>query len=377
MSESGFGPTLSIVGGGPVGMTLALAASRRGLRVLLLDARAAGAWDQDPRALALSEGSRQLLDRLGAWPAGAATAIDEVHVSQRGGFGRTLLRAGENDVPALGYVVAYSDLCRALDAAVNAAGIALRYGCAVSATRADALGVTLSTPAGELTSEIVVHAEGAGSEGSEVFDYGQDALLCEAEPLHPHHGRAWERFTADGPLALLPRGQRYAVVFVARRQAADELHDLNDAAFLDRLHERMNGRLRFVAVTPRSRVPLALRVRKHMAKGRELWIGNAAQSLHPVSGQGLNLGLRDAWELADALAHAGDASDPAGVLAEFARRRRVDRFGGIGFTDGIVRIFSNDLTPLRFARGLGLGALDLVPPARHLFAARMIFGTRS
>lgn len=372
---------LAIVGGGPVGMLLALALARHGFAPLLLDSRAAGAWSGDPRALALAAGSRHLLERLGTWPAAAVTPIEEVHVSQRGGFGQTLLRAADHDLPALGYVVAYGDLCAALDRAVGAAGIEVRRDCPVQACRPDADGVTLTTADGECRAALVVHAEGAGDD-CEVFDYRQDAILLHAEaapPLAPR-GRAWERFTADGPLALLPVGQGYAVVFVCHRDAADELFGLDDAAFRRQLEARLSGRLRFAALGRRSRIPLALRRRRQTVRGRELWIGNAAQSLHPVSGQGLNLGLRDAWELAETLAQAAakadPATDPAATLAAFARARQVDRLGGIAFTDGIVRLFSNDLAPLRLARGLGLAALDLCPPARRFFAERMMFGTR-
>jgi len=368
-----------VSGGGPVGMAAALLAARAGYRVALADARGDGAWRDDPRALALSEGSRHLLQRLGAWPApGAATAISEVHVSQRGHFGRSLLTARDQELPALGYVVRYADVCRGLRSALDRARLDLHWDTAVATPQEIAAGLRFALPRGPLTAGLLVHAEGAGNDphATRVIDYGQDALLCEAIPDCPHGGRAWERFTADGPVALLPSGQGYAVVLVARRDATDALAQADDARFLAVLAERFAHRLQFTAVGPRSRVPLALRIRPRLSAPRRVWIGNAAQTLHPISGQGLNLGLRDAAALGEALARRG-GGDPAAAIRGLALARQVDRAGAIGFTDGLVRLFGVHLPPLAAARGLGLAALDLCPPARRLLGARMIFGLRS
>ena len=155
------------------------------------------------------------------------------------------------------------------------------------------------------------------------------------------------------------------------------LLDLDESCFLAALRKQFGRRLDFVASGPRASFPLALRVRQHLVGTRQAWIGNAAQSLHPVSGQGFNLGLRDAWELASALlASDGEAGDGR-TLAAYAAGRELDRKASIAFTDGIVRIFGNDLAPLRAARGAGLLALDLVPPLRHFVARRMIWGARA
>jgi 2-octaprenyl-6-methoxyphenol hydroxylase len=153
---------------------------------------------------------------------------------------------------------------------------------------------------------------------------------------------------------------------------------MDDAAFLAALQHQFGTRLRFSATSPRARFPLALRLREKLADHREVWIGNAAQTLHPVSGQGFNLGIRDAWELAETLL-TQKTGDPGatGILAGHTRSRRLDRLGSAAFTDGIVRAFSNDFAPLRLARGLGLLALDLCPPARKFVAGRMIWGARA
>lgn len=371
-----------IIGAGPVGMTLALALAGGSQRVRLIDRRPRGAWANDPRALALSHGTRQLLERLGAWKAATATAIHDIHVSQRGGFGRTVIDHREYDVPALGYVMRYRDLAAALDAQTDAAQ--LLDDCQIEHIESDRDGAVVTIQRNGQTTRIsarlIVHAEGTPGDDAavEVRDYHQHAVVAEVRPTPGHNHRAWERFTSDGPLALLPLGQDYSIVFTVPPEKAAQLLQLDDSAFLDALRSQFGSRLDFVAAGPRASFPLALRVRPQLTAQRQVWIGNCAQTLHPVSGQGFNLGLRDAWELAETLLaqRSGDAGDPA-PLAAYARGRRLDRSGSMGFTDGIVRLFSNDLAPLRIARGLGLLALDLYPPLRHFVAKRMIWGARA
>jgi 2-octaprenyl-6-methoxyphenol hydroxylase len=231
-----------------------------------------------------------------------------------------------------------------------------------------------------ISARLVVHAEGTPGDdpGIRVHDYHQHAVIAEVEPREVHGGQAWERFTPDGPLALLPLGTGYALVYSAPPARAAELLRLDDAGFLSALRQQFGTRLDFVGCGARSAFPLARRVRTQLCAERQVWIGNAAQTLHPVSGQGFNLGLRDAWELAAALL-ADSARDPgdADLLAAYARARQLDRRGGAAFTDGIVRLFSNDIAPLRLARGLGLFALDALPPLRHFVAKRMIWGARA
>lgn len=378
---------VAIIGAGPLGMTLALALAETSARVVLIDAGAPGAAGDDPRALALAYGSQQLLERLGAWDRDAATAIAQIHISQRGGFGRTLIDAHDYDSPALGYVMRYRELVAALAARLPAQQ--RLHQCRVEAIEmtADNAALTLALRhaglARTLGARLVVHAEGTPEDGPgvRVRDYQQRAIVAELRPAHPHNNRAWERFTPEGPLALLPLGAAYALVLAAPPATAERLLALDDEAFLAALHERIGGRVDFSSSGPRASYPLALRSRDAVTAPRQAWIGNSAQTLHPVSGQGLNLGLRDAWELGALLIDALDSADPdpgaPGVLAAYARSRRVDRQASMVFTDGIVRLFSNDLPPLRAARGIGLLALDLVPPLRHFVAKRMIWGARA
>ena len=375
---------VAIIGAGPVGMALAIALANSPLKVLLIDHRPPGAWRDDPRALAISHGSQQLLERLGAWNTAAGTAIREIHVSQRGGFGRSIIHAEDYGIAALGYVMRYRDLATALATALEA-GIkpAQRLApCTIDAIETDANGVTLTATdlhgTRQIIAKLLVHAEGTPGNDPDVKvqDYQQHAIVTEIRPSAGHNCRAWERFTPDGPLALLPLGEKYSVVYSVAPDKAAHLRSLGDAEFLAELQQQFGNRLNFVSTGPRASFPLALRVRQHTTRPCQVWIGNSAQALHPVSGQGFNLGLRDAWELAETLYTYSDAGDPA-VLTTFARRRNSDRQFTTVFTDSIVHLFSNDLPPLRWARGLGLLALDLFPPLRHLVAKRMIWGTRS
>ena len=367
-----------IIGAGPVGMTLHLALAAGGQKSLLLDRRPQNALQADPRALALSHGARELLEQIKSWPTRAATPIETIHVSQRGGFGRTLLDKADYRLPALGYVVRYRDLAGAL--ASNLAADALLAESEILDIAPDDEGVTVSlrTPQGtrRLRTRLLVHAEGTPGEqnGVKVSDYRQHAVICEVTPLSSHDKRAWERFTPDGPLALLPLGDEYSIVFTLPPAKADAVMAMDDDAFIAALQAQFGQRLRFANPGKRSRFPLALRLRETLVKGNEVWIGNTAQTLHPVSGQGFNLGIRDAWQLAEILLKNGvDRSN----LATYAASRRLDRHGSAFFTDQIVRSFSNDFGPLKLARGLGLLALDLCPPARHFVAKRMIWGARA
>ena len=208
-------------------------------------------------------------------------------------------------------------------------------------------------------------------------------MIAEITPQPAHQNRAWERFTPDGPLALLPLGNEYSIVFTLPPTKADAVMAMDDEAFTAALQKQFGNRLTFAKPGKRSRFPLALRLRDTLVKDNEVWIGNAAQTLHPVSGQGFNLGIRDAWQLAEILLKNGVDRDLKGAprwdssLENYAASRRLDRQGSAFFTDQIVRTFSNDFAPLKLARGLGLLALDVFPPARHFVAKRMIWGARA
>ncbi|HEV8645987.1 MAG TPA: FAD-dependent monooxygenase [Burkholderiales bacterium] len=378
---------LVIAGGGPVGTVLATALADGGYDVLLLEARPELCTAGDGRTLAMSYGSRLILERLGAWNrVEPATPIHSIHVSQRGGFGRALLVAEDAGLPALGYVVGYTRLQKALGEALASSRAALAAGTRVDDLELSPDRVAIRFLRGDqehsVCARLLVIADGGASLGKragatiKVRDYRQEAIVASVATSRPHGHRAFERFTADGPVALLPFEDRYALVWTAAPGAAARITEMNDKSFLDRLQTHFGDRAgRFRSVAARVRFPLALKFAADPVLPRSVLLGNAAQALHPIAGQGFNLGLRDAWELVDLLLHRDDR-DPGSTacLAAYRSTRRLDRLGGIAITDSLVRIFSNDFATLRAARGAGLALLDIAPSAKRAFMQQMIFG---
>ena len=300
------------------------------------------------RPLALSYASRLILERLGVWTGLDVSPIERILVSQAGSFGRTRLDAADAGVPALGYVTDHAALFAQLRAQV-----------------------TTTTEVSE--ARCIVHAEGAPQD-TEGKRYAQDAIvgLLHAEP--PSTATAFERFTPEGPLALLPLAGRYALIWSMRPERAARLVAASEAEFLRELNAVAGGAIgRGTTIEKRAVQPLALKVRGARVEGNEVYIGNAAQTLHPVAGQGLNLGLRDAWDLAHVLSRAPAAAAPA-TLARFAAQRRLDAGATIRVTDFLAAGFAGDNALLRAARGAALTALDIFPAPRRFFARRMIFG---
>ncbi|HDR8935993.1 UbiH/UbiF/VisC/COQ6 family ubiquinone biosynthesis hydroxylase [Burkholderia vietnamiensis] len=382
---------LAIVGAGPVGLALAGWLARRSATqhasIALIDAREPAASANDPRAIAVSHGSRVLLDTLG-WPADA-TPIEHIHVSQRGHFGRTLIDRDEHDVAALGYVVRYGSIVQTLARAVHGTRVDWLTSTTARAPQQDADGVTLTLdgPHGERTlrARIVINAEGGlfherqADADKHRRDYGQTAIVGTVTVSSPRPNVAWERFTHEGPLALLPLGgprqADYALVWCCAPDEAARRVALPDDAFLHELGSAFGERMgRFVAIAARASFPLGLAAAQTLVNGRVAIVGNAAQTLHPVAGQGLNLGLRDAHTLVDAVSAQG--FEPT-ALAAFNARRALDRRFTIGATDTLARLFTVDAGPLPLLRGAALTALEFVPPLKKAIARQMMFGQRS
>ncbi|RQT14634.1 UbiH/UbiF/VisC/COQ6 family ubiquinone biosynthesis hydroxylase [Burkholderia contaminans] len=382
---------LAIVGAGPVGLALAGWLARRSATqhasIALIDAREPAASANDPRAIAVSHGSRVLLDTL-AWPADA-TPIEHIHVSQRGHFGRTLIDRDEHGVAALGYVVRYGSLVQALAGAVRGTRVDWLTSTTARAPQQDADGVTLTLdgPQGERTlrARVVINAEGGlfheqqADAGKHRRDYGQTAIVGTVTVSAPRPNVAWERFTHEGPLALLPLGgprqAEYALVWCCTPDEAARRAALPDDAFLRELGTAFGARMGdFVAIAGRASFPLGLSAAQTLVNGRVAIVGNAAQTLHPVAGQGLNLGLRDAHTLVDTLSAQGFE---ATALATFNARRALDRRFTIGATDTLARLFTIDSGPLPLLRGAALTALEFVPPLKKVIARQMMFGQRN
>ncbi len=372
---------VAICGAGPVGLTLAVSLVKHGVpanRIAVIDAKTVEQSARDPRSIALSYGSRQLLESVGAWPI-AATSIHDIHVSRRGHFGRTLIDRANYELPALGYVTRYGDIVSALNKQAAALDISLIRPVSIIAVEEStgAANVRFSNRA-DLYAAIVVQAEGGvfSEQGRKSVhrDYAQTAIVAHVTTSEPIAHRAFERFTDEGPLALLPQDEGYALVWCVHPDTASRLMACQDAQFLVALNKAFGTRLgRFSACTPRNAFPLGLNAQPAVSQ-RTIAIGNAAQTLHPVAGQGLNLGLRDAVMLARTLSRKMDVS----ALQEFAAQRRLDRNVTIHLTDIMARVFASSPagTLSQALLGLSLGLADGIRPAKRLLAEQMMFGRR-
>jgi 2-octaprenyl-6-methoxyphenol hydroxylase len=392
---------LVIIGGGLVGASLAVALAESGLRIAVVEATEANTRSHpsyDERVIALSLGSARAFDGMGLWSeiAPDAEPIRHVHVSDRGHFGFAHLDAADEGVTALGYVAAARVMGAALSARLDGAANINVFrpgrlvGLQINKTRVS-LEVSVAGRSRLLTSALLVAADGGESSvrkrlGLSVRErrYGYDAIIStvtpEGIPEQTLPGTAFERFTDTGPLAMLPMTEgRYSVVWTARAQDSAGILALSDQAFTEALQARFGWRLgRLTQPGRRVAYPLKLMLARQLTRERVLLIGNAAHTLHPVAGQGFNLGLRDVAVLADLLieaqATAKDLGGPA-VLGPYRRQRGPEHALLAGLTDGLARLFANPWGPLRMVRNLGLLGLDLAGPARHHLARRFMGAT--
>lgn len=386
---------VAVVGGGMVGACLALALAEpfaaAGRRLVLLESAPPDTGRSpsfDGRTTALSNGSRRILTALGVWNAVAPEAgpISRIHVSDRGRFGAARIDAREQGLEAMGYVVPNRVLGAALwERLATHPAVQLRApvcvaGMEVTADPRVGGAVRLALDDGRaLAARLVVAADGAQSVvraaagiAASVEDYRQVAVITQVTCDRDHQGVAYERFTTSGPIAVLPLPpslgpRRVATVWTLTPQEADRVRALPEAAFLDGLQAAFGWRLgRFTTAGERLAYPLSLVQSAALTAPRVAIIGNAAQALHPIAGQGFNLGLRDAVTLAECLVDLesdGDPGSPA-VLARYADWRATDRDLLVRFTDGLVKLFGTRSAPFGVARGLGLSLFDLLPAAK-------------
>jgi 2-octaprenyl-6-methoxyphenol hydroxylase len=386
-----------IAGGGMIGASLALALSPLGLRVAVVEAVARGETRQpsfDDRSTALSRSTQRMFEAMGLWDdvIPAATPIRRIHVSDRGRFGFSHIDAAQQGVDALGYVVInrvlgevlQSALARAetVDVLCPARVVDIDIG-------GDAATARIETGGGdeqELDCQLLVAADGANSMLRPMLgicatktDYGQHAIIGNLLPEKPLDNCAYERFTDNGPLALLPvANDRAGFVWIVPSDDAGRVLALDDAAFLGELQAAFGYRLgRLSRVGKRAAYPLALSKALRLTAERAVLVGNSAHGLHPVAAQGFNLGMRDVAALCDCIADArganpsADLGDPD-LLARYAQWRRSDQGKLVRLTDGIVRLFGSSSPPLRAVRNLGMLGFDLVPGVRSVFAKHMM-----
>lgn len=375
---------VAIVGGGMVGASLALALAGSGRRVLLVEGAQFASRSQpsfDERTTALGNASRRIFAGLGLWEgiAPEAAAITSIHVSDAGRFAFSRLNAAEHGLDAFGYVVPNRRIGASLWERLNLAPDVLlrvpaRVTSAVMAPEGAKLLVVEDSGAREAVhARLVVAADGAQSQiraaagiDASVEDYGQVAVVAKIRAERAHGGVAYERFTRDGPLAVLPlHDGAFAVVWACRPQLASTLLACDERAYLERLQRSFGWRAgHFVWASARSSYPLRLTRARAGIATRTVLIGNAAQSLHPVAGQAFNLGLRDAAMLAEVIAAAGADVGAPQLLQRFAAWRARDRRGVIGFTDGLVKLFDSTFPGVAVMRDFGLLLFDLAPPAK-------------
>lgn len=379
-----------IVGGGMVGASLAISLANRGLRLALIEAYALGVESQpsyDDRGIALAYGTRRIFEAIGVWPSldKVAEPIRDIHVSDRGHFGQTRLNAADEGVPALGYVVTARELGRVLldkmaeDGALEVIAPArvVSFEDQGEQVRVEVESEGLMT---SLECSLLVAADGGNSAIREQlqvpvqrWQYGQSAVVTNITPAQAHRNVAYERFTDNGPVALLPMTeQRCAVVWTVRDEQLDSVLALDDVGFLTAFQERFGYRLgRFQRVGKRAAYPLSLLRARESVRGRVAVIGNAAHTLHPIAGQGFNLGIRDVVALAEVVDDAFAAGRDIGAaetLAAYVGWRGAEQRNVALATDALARLFSNPLGVVRLSRNLGLLAMELVPGAKHPLA---------
>ena len=375
---------IAILGSGPVGCVLALGLARHApdpSRIALMGPppapRPAG-QALDPRALALNQGSRQWLEQLDAWPARSADILT-VHVSQAGHLGRTLIDQAELGTPRLGSVVAYDDLLDALHAAVARSGVTRIMERPARPRPGRPVSLALAGGAGEAS--LVLLSDGERPQGI-AREYHQHAVLATVRAAAPQPGRAFERFTRTGPLALLPHpgaSDLYNVVWCVPPARARGLSALSAEDFSNALQAAFGNRLGTLRrASDCHTLPLSLHAGPSLQGAGIVAVGNAAQTLHPVAGQGLNLGLRDAAQLVHALTPwlAVPDTPVQPLLERYARQRRLDRGLTLALTDSLPRLFATGNPLQRHACGLALAALDLLPALRKPLARQLMRGQR-
>ena len=384
-----------IVGGGMVGASLVCALAGHNLRIAMVEAvqpevRAEAGYDD--RAIALAYGTKRIFSGLHLWDriAPAATPIHSIHISDRGHFGMARMDRREEGLPAIGYVVPARAIGRVLSEAVAATeGVDSWCPATVTSVNQTDAGVQLELDCNGTTetldTRLLVAADGADSLLRKQFgidhverDYGQTAIVTNISPQLPHNNIAYERFTTSGPMALLPLSdQRCAVVWTVATDKAGAIMALDDADFLAQLQERFGYRLGRLHKTGRRQAwPLRLVQAKESVRERLALVGNAVHTLHPVAGQGFNLGARDVAVLAEVLVDALRAGEDPGSLAvlnRYGEWRHRDHQNVMVFTDSLARLFTLQVPTLGLARSAGMLAFDLLPPAKR-WLTRMTMG---
>jgi len=378
-----------IVGGGLAGNCLALALQETGLNIALVEAQTRQQLHESPagdRALALAAGTIQMLEGLKAWQPSKpfATAITNIHISDAGHFGKTRLSAKKQQVEALGYVIAARDLEGQLAECVEQTSTTLfspaRVVGLISNEKQACLSLKMANETINLSASLIIGADGGNSSirrlleiDQKKVDYQQTAIVTTISTEIPHNNTAYERFTRSGPLAMLPIAvNQSALVWTRSHEEAELLLAMSETEFTEQLQQCFGywlGELKLSAA--RRAFPLSLIQATQMVKGRVVIIGNAVHQLHPVAGQGFNLGIRDVVQLANNIIKQHQQKQAIGdknFLENYQTQRHLDHEKTIQFTDNVVKIFSNEWLLLAAIRNTGLTLLDHIPMAKNTLA---------
>jgi len=381
-------PDCAIIGGGPVGLIFAILNHASKVKIQIFESKNRGATNQDNKALALSNGSRLILEEIGIWDRldKNITKIEKIHTSQVGSFGRTLLDAGEFNEESLGYIISYGDLMAVLQEEIECiSNIMTFYETKVTKCIDEKAILNLSLETNNkiknLKSEFVILADGAAEdiEGLElnkkIKHFDHTAIVTKVLTEIPHRNIAYERFTSNGPIALLPnRNDKFSLVWTGPRKFIEKLEQLNQESFLSQLHESFGDRVgSFLECEKRISFDLK-QTYVEVMHSNIVALGNASQTMHPVAGQGLNTGLRDAYKLNQSLIGGSKIKSLEALLDEYKHSRAGERKKILNFTEMLVKSFSNDLVGLKKVRGYALSLLDITRPIKQSFVRKMSYG---
>ena len=381
-------PDCAIIGGGPVGLVFAILNHASKVKIQIFESKNRGATNQDNKALALSNGSRLILEEIGIWDRldKNITKIEKIHTSQVGSFGRTLLDAGEFNEESLGYIISYGDLMAVLQEEIECiSNIMTFYETKVTKCIDEKAMLNLSLETNNkiknLKSEFVILADGAAEdiEGLElnkkIKHFDHTAIVTKVLTEIPHRNIAYERFTSNGPIALLPnRNDKFSLVWTGPSKFIEKLEQLNQESFLSQLHESFGDRVgSFLECEKRISFDLK-QTYVEVMHSNIVALGNASQTMHPVAGQGLNTGLRDAYKLNQSLIGGSKIKSLEALLDEYKHSRAGERKKILNFTEMLVKSFSNDLVGLKKVRGYALSLLDITRPIKQSFVRKMSYG---
>jgi 2-octaprenyl-6-methoxyphenol hydroxylase len=381
-------PDCAIIGGGPVGLVFAILNHASKVKIQIFESKNRGATNQDNKALALSNGSRLILEEIGIWDRldKNITKIEKIHTSQVGSFGRTLLDAGEFNEESLGYIISYGDLMAVLQEEIECiSNIMTFYETKVTKCIDEKAILNLSLETNNkiknLKSEFVILADGAAEdiEGLElnkkIKHFDHTAIVTKVLTEIPHRNIAYERFTSNGPIALLPnRNDKFSLVWTGPRKFIEKLEQLNQESFLSQLHESFGDRVgSFLECEKRISFDLK-QTYVEVMHSNIVALGNASQTMHPVAGQGLNTGLRDAYKLNQSLIGGSKIKSLEALLDEYKHSRAGERKKILNFTEMLVKSFSNNLVGLKKVRGYALSLLDITRPIKQSFVRKMSYG---